>query len=155
MRFKGNISVYVLILLGLTIGLYLFGFSSMAIRNYEERVEEQGLSDASGINIGILLSAIADAMINSLTDIQVAAPLIAFTILAGVLKSSNYQMGTLLMYIIPLAVIIFFINIIVFPVIPLIESTSPNFSTITFLLMIILNTILLLAIMELASGRKT
>lgn len=152
MQFKAGISIYVLLLLGMAIGLYLFGFTSMGFQSFADFERDDG-----SIDIMAVFSSIARGMVAALTDLAFIGPILVFSVLSSVLRSSNYQMGTLLMFVIPVAIAMFFVNFLFFPVIPVIRAeahATPEMDTITLLLSIVLNTLLFLAILEFSSGRR-
>lgn len=151
-RFKGDIAVYVLIMLGMAIGLYLMGFSSVAFVTFDEFA-----SDSGAINVYRVFEEVAKSIVSVFTDVETALPMGAFAFLTILIGSGNYSTGTILSFVIPVMIIYGLANFLFFPVVPIIEAeahATPQMNTITLLLSIIFNVMLFLAILEYSSGRQ-
>lgn len=152
LRFKGDIAVYVLLMLGMAIGMYLMGFSSVAFATFDEFT-----GDSGAIDVHSVLNEVAKSIVSVFTDVETALPMGAFGFLTILIGSGNYSTGTILSYIIPVMIVYGLANFLFFPVVPIIEAeahATPQMNTITLLLSIIFNVMLFLAILEYSSGRK-
>jgi len=151
-KFKGEIAVYVLLMLGMAIGLYLMGFSSVAFASFTDYENDDG-----SIDVGQVFTKIAEEIAAALTEFAIVGPIIGFTFLTSIIGGGNYSTGTILSYIIPILIVYVVVNLLFFPVVPIITSEShgtPVMGEVTLLLSLVFNTMLFLAILEYSSGRK-
>lgn len=144
--FRGDIAVYVLMLLGMSIGLYLMGFTSTVLGS---------ISTSGQVNAETLIDEIIGGVIGAFSNLGISLPMIGFGLLAGI--GGGYSRGTILSFMIPVMMLFAVANIFLFPVIPTIEAEahmSPQMNVITMLLSLIFNVMLFLAVLEYSSGRK-
>jgi len=152
LKFKGDISVYVLLMLGMAIGLYLMGFSSVALTSFDEFARDDG-----SIDVASTFRTVAGKIASAFTHIEFTAAIVGFSFLSALTGSGNYSTGTILSYLIPIMIVFVVANVLFFPVVPAIEAeahASPQMNTITLLLSVVFNTMLFLAILEYSSGRE-
>jgi len=147
LRFKGDVSVYILIMLGMAIGMYLMGFTSVIV----------GSIDASGqIDAGELLDDIADGIISAFTELEILIPMLGFGFLSGI-AGKNYAGGTILSYLIPILIMFVVVNIFAFPIVSTVQahsSDTPAMGMVTAILSVFFNAMLFLAVLEYSSGRN-
>ena len=146
LRFKGDVSVYILIMLGMAIGMYLMGFTSILIGS----IDFSGQTSADEI-----LNDISEGIISAFTEVEILLPMIGFGLLSGI-AGKNYASGTILNFLIPVLILFVVINIFAFPIVSTIEAESMDtgaMNIVTAILSVIFNAMLFLAILEFTSGR--
>ena len=163
----GSLSAYVLIMLGLTIMLYLMGFTN-AWTQYSGETVGAG-DDATGITTPQDVS-IANMMMTSIkgfftaiaedaedggiwTLVGTAIAIIGFGVIAKL--GGQYVLA----YLIPIIIFVLFANIFLFPITPLISDASlvatlpdGEIVNIEIILIVIFNVFLLLGIIEFVKG---
>jgi hypothetical protein len=146
---RASITVFVLILLGMSIGLYLFGFQSSFVSEFTQYSNNPSQSASEFLN------QISKAIISAFTENkEIFLPMFGFALIAGI-AGASYAGGSLLRYLIPVMLFFVVINIFVFPVVPSIESAVTHteaFRPIVLLLSVIFNALLFLTIFTFVSG---
>ncbi len=151
MKLKGSVTVFALILLGLIIGMYLFGFTSPLLQYADTEVlgQEGGL-DESEYTAGDLLGHIRDTIFSgegmAMIGISLAGAI--FTGLAGV----GYIGQSILNITIPAFILTLVANIMFFPVMGTSEAEGLP-TEISGLLFIIFNVLLILTMISFIMGR--
>jgi hypothetical protein len=153
-EYRGSVSVFVLILVGMSIGLYLMGFTSAFINELStEFSEEKDPSDS----VPDFLDAIGGAIFSAFTEnLSVTSAMLGFGLLAG-FTGGAYAGGSILRYLIPIMLLFVVVNIFLFPVIPTIQggvTHTEGFDPIIAILTVILNTMMFLSIFEFISGEE-
>lgn len=157
--FKGSVTVFVLIMMGMIIGLYLFGVTSPFISAFTNTAEGEAslLDDPSNpkASAGDFLNMIGRAIISAFTEnTEVFLAMFGFGLLAG-FTGGSYAGGSILRFLIPVMLLFVVINIFIFPVVPAIEGEVTHteaFSPIIILLTVIFNALLFLTIFSFVSG---
>ena len=137
--------VYIMTMLGLAIGLYLFGFTSplagsvlagdFSLDSFVESLKTAIFSPLGIANLGFILGF---------------AFLPAIKLGGG--SGTGFAVGSVLQFYIPLVLIYAVLNYIVFPVVPVI-SQNIAFDPISLILTVVFNTMLTLTIIEFVGGR--
>jgi len=136
-------------MLGLIIGMYLFGYTS-PMGNFIG--QQTNLTGGGSIDTSIsgeaVLNNLKDAILSpfGLTTIAMIA---GFGLLGG-LGGAGYASGSILTFALPILILFGVANIFFFPVVTYTEIT---FSPVSLLLSVVFNTLLLLTIIEYVSGR--
>lgn len=154
-KLDGSVTVFVMIMLGLIIGLYLVGYSSPILSLAGKVIGGTSGSVGGSLDANDILSEIGQVLMSPLTLVWVTLSFIGSIVgrffNAGS-TSQGFVQGTILSYMIPVLIIGFVANIFFFPVIPT-ASANGMPTDISFLLTIILNVFMLLAIISWVSGR--
>jgi len=149
-KFRGSITVFVILMLGLIIGMYLMGFQGAFATYMEGDITDPEAS------AGTVLTMIVNGAINAIKESW------GFLLLAGVVGlaagalGGGYSAGTFFQYMIPVFILSAVANIFFFPVIPAVSThTTGNsaFAPITLLLTVIFNVLLFLIVLEFVTGR--
>jgi len=150
--FEGSVTIFVLILLGMTIGLYLFGFVS-PFWDSANSLLSSGSSPSD--SVGTFLNLISDSIVSAFTEhLEIILPMTAFGLLAG-FTGGSYAGGSILRFLIPVMLLFVVVNIFFFPVIPTIASEAVHtegFNYLITILSVILNAFMFLAIFSFVSG---
>jgi len=144
MHLKASVTVFVLILLGLIIGLFLFGYSSIATSFlYSE--------DLTTVSAETIMDSIWGAL-TSEGGVVILGLTLTFAVLT-VFGSGGYIAGNIVPFAILTILVFLFANIFFFPVIsePEIANAIPDI--ISVLLSAVLNVLLLLAVIGFIGGR--
>lgn len=151
LEFKGAISVFVLLMLGLVIALYMFGFTSAFIYEFQES------SDDPVASVSTFLNSLSSAIISAFTEhLDVVLPMLGFGFLAG-LTGGSYASGSIFRFLIPILILFAVVNIFIFPVIPTIQgeiTSTSEFSPLVLILSVILNCFMFLTILEFVTERS-
>ena len=146
-RFKGDVSVYILVMLGMAIGMYLMGFTNVIIG---------GIDTSGQLDAGELFDDMSQGIISAFTELEILLPMLGFGLLSGI-AGKNYAGGTILSYLIPILILFVVVNIFAFPIVSTVKAQStatPSMNIVTALLSVIFNAMLFLAILEYSSGRQ-
>lgn len=148
MTLKGSVTVFVLIMLGLVIGLYLFGYRPIGIALFDD-------TDITTITATEILTRLKDIITSplGLTTLGITLSFTLITRAVGGAGTAGYIVGSLLPYLIVTMIVFAFANIFFFPVIGQEEMELHTPTTIYLLLTVIFNTLLLLTIVSFVSGR--
>ena len=137
--------VYIMTMLGLAIGLYLFGFTSPLV----------GSVMAGDFSMDSLVETLKTAIFSPL-GITNLGFILGFAFLPAINLSSGsgtgFAVGSVLQFYIPLVLIYAVLNYVAFPVVPVI-SQNVAFEPISLILTVVFNTMLTLTILEFAGGR--
>jgi len=137
--------VYIMTMLGLAIGLYLFGFTSPLV----------GSVLAGDFSLDAIVDSFKTAIFSPLGMTNLGF-ILGFAFLPAINLSggggAGFAVGSMLQFYIPLVLIYSFLNFIVFPVVPVI-SQNVAFEPISLILSVVFNTMLTLTILEFAGGR--
>jgi hypothetical protein len=170
MKFKGSVTVFVMILFGLIIGTYLMGFTT-PIMNFvgqeileDEQFEEQyddedpiTPEDApiqsldEPLSLEVVLVKIRDSIF-SVQGLAFLGLTAAFAIIAGLI-GANYIGQSLVAITIPCFLLFIIANLFFFPT-QVLTQTGGVPTEISFLMTIIFNVLLLLAVTSFISGRN-
>jgi hypothetical protein len=149
---KASVTVFVLIMLGFVIGMYIVGFTSPAVNLVQNTV----LGTDGGINENFNASAFIDAIGKAilsplgLTTLGIIALMSLIGYFVG--GSAGAVQATALSYFIPVIILFAVANIFFFPVIP--EASAQGLPRdLSFILTIFFNVFLLLAIVSFVTGR--
>jgi len=147
---KGSITVFVILMLGLIIGMYLMGFQGAFTTYMEGDITDPEAS------AGDVLGMIANGAINAMKENWGFIILAGITgLAAGALGGSN-SAGTFFQFLIPVFILSAVANIFFFPVIPAIRDHGTGnsaFAPIPLLLIAVFNVLLILIIVEFVTGR--
>ena len=151
MKIKGSVTVFAMILLGLIIGMYLFGFTSPLFQyaNNEILGESGGLSEGE-YNAGDLLNHITDTMFSE-TGFAIMGISIAGAVVTG-LAGVGYIGQSILSITIPAFILSMVANIMFFPVMSTTEAEGLP-TEISILLFIVFNVLLILTMISFIMGR--
>lgn len=158
---KAGLTAYVMIMFGMIVMLYLFGFNS-AWDHYHDRniSEEEGASqidDAAAVDKGIgalIISNIKALFTNDQGDADILTIVVGtFVTLAGMYLASKVGGQYAFAYIIPIVFIIIFANIFIFPF----ENVASDISIggvipLEAILIVFFNLFLILGIVEFIRG---
>ncbi len=154
-KLEGSVTVFVLIMLGFIIGLYLVGYSSPILSLAGSVVGEGAGSVGGGLDANDVLSEIGQVIMSPLTLVWLGISFLG-AIVGRLFNAGNTGQGsvqaTIVGYMIPCLLIGFVANIFFFPVIPT-ASASGMPTEASYLLTIVLNVLMLLAIISWVSGR--
>lgn len=146
---KGSVTVFALIVLGLTIGMYLFGYTSILIDHFMTEEEYYNNTDAGGF-----INKIFNTIIEGLTSkigLSTLALIVGFGFLSGI-AGSGYVSGSILAFLIPCIILFGVANVFFFPVLSHIEGHMV-YQPVNILLQVVLNVFLMLTVIEFVSGR--
>lgn len=164
MKLKGSVTVFVMLILGLIIGMYLMGFQAPIVQYVETNVmhgEDQGYGQGTGneselvnvseLSAGDLLKDIAESIVSPIGLAFIGATL-AITIGLGLLGQGN--LGTSILQVTIPAFILFIVaNVFFFPVVGYVSAEGQQIPQINFLLTLIFNALLMLTIVSFVMGR--
>jgi len=154
---KGSVTVFALLMLGLIIGMYLVGFQSPA-----ESLALQVITGTNGnlsgtFDVGTFIDAIGKAVLSPLGIGAIIAILVMSSLSSLITFGSGgggtgFVVGAAMNYFIPVLILFAVCNIMFFPVIP--EANAQGLpQPLGFLLTIIFNILLMLAVISWVSGR--
>lgn len=151
---QGSVTVFVMLIIGLVVGMYLMGYDSVMTRMMKDK---EGTLDVGTVNVNTLRERFLDAMTSpmGLTAIGVSA---IFGLLAAVgAGGMQYIAGTILGYAIPLILLFLIANIFAFPILSesSIKEGLPDVGAISLsvVLTLVFNVLLLLAVLSFVTGR--
>lgn len=156
---KGSVTVFVMILVGMIIGMFLMGYTPVATRFIETDVFGQGNAEGGDEAVPITnlnASKIFDNIKNTLLS-PFGMAVLGFALLFGTLSglagsSIGYASGSILAFMLPALLLFMIANLFFFPVVD--EATAQGLPPpMNLLLMIVYNTLLLLTILTFISGR--
>lgn len=151
MVFAGSITLFVMIMLGLIIGLYLFGYQSPAGSFFSSTIGGQNINSTE-FDISSFMGSVQDSILSPM-----GLALVGFSIVGIVLSAIGGGMGStassFLAYLIPLTILFFVANLFFFPVMSSV-SDVPGLDPISLLLSTILNVLMILAVIEFVTGRN-
>mgnify|MGYP000209179193 CR=1 FL=1 len=137
--------VYIMTMLGLAIGLYLFGFTSPLA----------GSVLAGDFSLDSIVENFKTAIFTPLGMSQllfIAGFAFLPAIKLGGGSGTGFAVGSILQFYIPLVLIYSLLNFIVFPIVPIV-SQNVGFEPISLLLTVVFNAMLTLTILEFVGGR--
>jgi len=152
---KASIPVFILLMLGFIISLYMFGFTSPFMSELSKEFTSSGNDPISSVSA--FLNALSSSVISAFTEHfdEIALPMIGFGLLAG-LTGSSYASGNVLRYLIPIMLLFAIMDIFIFPVVPTIEghvTSAGEFQPLVLILSVVLNCFMFLAILEFVTER--
>jgi len=156
-RLKGNITAYVMILFGMTVILYMFGFTNtMDTYLQDAEVNESGIEDASFNQEANPLVWMMEVMGAFITE----NPLVAIGGLAGIIltgligRLAHVDMSVFYTYIIPIGLLAVFLNLVIFPITPDAQLVAWDFNglTVSMILIVFFNLFFLLAVIDYVRG---
>ena len=155
---SGSITVYVLLLLGIIIGLYLFGNTSPFMSFISEQISGQNITQPfeSGSIIDMIVSGIGSAF-NSLIDYAGSHPwqtalIGGFAVVTGGVLSVGYGVAGVVSFFVPTFLLVVFANVFFFPITSYTGGSGGLPFPLNLLMTVILNTLMLLAILEFVRG---
>lgn len=150
---KGSISVFVFIMIGLVIGMYLFGFASPMVAYFGEKV----LSDESGMNQGISIEDFLGDIVEAVKtpfgygSLAIMAGIGLLTVFSGV----GYASQTIFSFLIPVFFLFLIANVFFFPIVPFVESQGfSDLNPVGLIMTLVFNVMLMLSVIEFVSGRN-
>lgn len=151
MELKGSVTVFAMILLGLIIGMYLFGFTSplLSYASTEILGQEGGL-DNSEYSAGDLLQYIIDNMFSS-----GGFALMGISLVGGIvtgLAGAGYIGQSILNITIPAFILTMISNIMFFPVMGQAETGGLPLQ-VSLILVLVFNVLLILTMISFIMGR--
>ena len=153
---KASVTVYVLLMLGLIIGMYLMGYHSPMTAFVANDVFTTDDSGEYTINEELNMTVVFDKLVNILTSEDGLAMLgisVGMAFLVVLIPGLGQAVGSIFSVLIPAFLLFFFSNIFFFPVIS--EPGRHGLpEPLSLLLSIIFNVLLLLAILSFISGRE-
>jgi hypothetical protein len=155
LTYKGAISVFVLLMLGLVIALYMFGFKSAFLTELSNEFRE---SDSNPLeSVTSFLNILSGSIISAFTEhLDITLPMLGFGFLAGA-TGGSYASGSVFRFLVPVLILFAIVNIFIFPVIPAIETeiaSTSEFSPLVAILSVILNCFMFLTILEFVTERS-
>jgi len=150
---KGSVTVFVLLMLGMVIGLYLMGFQSAFLKELpSDFSDDTKVPDETAKGF---LDEISGAIVSAFTKhLDIILPMLGFGFLAG-LTGGSYAGGSIIQYLILVMFVFIVINIFFFPVVPSMSTALDNpsaFEPLTLILSVIFNALLFLTIFTFVSG---
>ena len=151
MKLKGSVTVFAMILLGLIIGMYLFGFTSPLLQYADTEIlgEEGGLGE-SEYTAGDLLNHIKDTIFSD-TGFAIMGISVVGAVVTG-LAGVGYIGQSILNITIPAFILSLVANIMFFPVMGTTEAEGLP-TEISGLLFIVFNVLLILTMISFIMGR--
>lgn len=153
---KASVTVYVIIMLGLIIGMFLMGYHSPMTDFVANDVFTTDESGQYTIDESLNMSIVFDKLVSLLTSAEGLTMLgisVGFAFLAMLSPGLGYASGSILSVLIPAFLLFFFSNIFFFPVLS--EPGRHGLpEPLSLLLTIVFNVLLLLAILQFISGRE-
>jgi hypothetical protein len=149
LKFRADISIFILLMLGMIIGLYLFGFQSAFQVSLSNTLSNRGEDPLGSVEsfLGTLSTAIMGAFVD---NISVTLPLLIFGSLAGI-GGSSYASGSIYRFLFPIIILFAVINIFIFPVVPAFSAhvqSNTEWDPLVLILSVILNCMLFLTVIE-------
>lgn len=163
MKLKGSVTVFVLLILGLIIGMYLVGFTPPIYDFIATDVISQDIDDDGNFsgNYSVNESFTGESFLNAIAG-AIFSPLglaflgiaVGYALLTGLISggASGAVSASILTYMIPAFIIFLVANIFFFPILPYAQAEGLP-SEISLMMMVIFNTLLLLAIVSFITGR--
>jgi len=142
-----KVDVYVMIMIGLAIGMYLVGYTSPLL-NWATNYEEIGEGTHAVTN---LLDSMKSYILSPL-GIATLAIMGGFAIIPAIGGGASYSTGSILAFYIPVLLIYAIANFLFFPIVPDIQAQL-GFQPLSLLVTVIFNLMLTLTILEFVSGR--
>lgn len=153
---KASVTVYVLLILGLIIGMFLMGYHSPMTEFVANDVFTTDDSGQYTIDESLNMSIVFDKIVKMFTSkegIMMMGISLGFAFFAVLLPGLGQAGGSILSVLIPAFLLFMFSNIFFFPVIG--EPGRHGLpEPLSFLLSILFNVLLLLAILTFISGRE-
>ena len=151
---QGSVTVFVMIIVGLTVGMYLMGYESIMVNIMRDK---EGTLDVGSVDINTLRDRFIDAMTSPM-GISALGLGALFAVLAGIgLGGMQYIAGTILGYAIPIFLLFLIANIFAFPILTesSVQEGLPDIGAVSLslLLTLVFNVLLMLAILSFATGR--
>jgi len=155
MKLKGSVTVFALILLGLIIGMYLFGFVSPIVQYVSTEVlgeneDVEALEDVEPYSAGDLLEDIRQSVFSDI-GLAFMGLSLAGAIITG-FAGAGYIGQSILSIAIPVFILNMVANIMFFPVMTTTEAEGLPFE-VNILLVIVFNTLLILTTISFVMGR--
>lgn len=154
---RASVTVFALLMLGLIIGMYLVGYSSPALDLAGKMIIGTNGDLNQSFNASGFIDAIGEAIMSPL-GLGTIVTILVFSSLAiinfggGGGASTGFIVGAVMTYFIPVLILFTVANIVFFPVIP--EANAQGLpQPLGFLMTIIFNILLMLAVISFISGR--
>ena len=155
---SGSVTVYVLLLLGIIIGMYLFGNTSPFMSFISEKMSNQNITEPfeSGNIIDMLITGIGKAF-NSLVEYAGSHPwqtalIGGFAAITGGVLSVGYGVAGVVSFFVPAFLLVIFANVFFFPISSYTGGSGGLPFPLNLLLTVILNVLMLLSILEFVRG---
>lgn len=148
---KGSVTVFVLIMLGLVIGMFLFGYVPMVVQFIGVDVL-QGETGATiqEITTDQIFNNIKDTLFSSFGLITLSTA-IGFGLLTG-LAGVGYASQSILSILLPALLLFAFSNIFFFPIVSYVDAEGMPYP-LNFIMLIIYNVLLMLTVLTFITGR--
>lgn len=155
MKLKGSVTVFAMILLGLIIGMYLFGFTSPIVQYVSTEVlgenqDVDALEDVKPYSAGDLLRDIKDSVFSEI-GLAFMGLSLAGAFLTG-LAGAGYIGQSILSITIPVFILNMVANIMFFPVMYTTGAEGLPFE-VNALLIVVFNVLLILTTISFVMGR--
>jgi len=152
--FKGSVTVFIMILVGFIIGMYLMGYTPVASRFIgTDPFGQDGDGSIQNLDANTIFNNIKGTLLSPF-----GISVLGFALLFGSLSalggsSIGYASGSILAFMLPALLLFMVANLFFFPVVDEASAMGlPN--PLNFLLMIVYNVLLLLTILTFVSGRE-
>lgn len=149
-KLAGSVTVYVLILVGMMIGFYLFGYTSIMMNAVDSGLaqDETDGGQQPEVNadalIGNIVKSIADNW--ALFGIAIGGALLISLLTGGA------TIASFLAVFFPVFILLYVSNLFFFPIVT--DVTKFDLGPVGLLLAFVFNTLMVLTIVEFISGRK-
>ena len=151
-KMKASVTVFALIMLGMVIGMFLMGYTSMMFQFLGSDIFE-GDEDGTGIE-SLTVDDLYRNIIDTLTSpagLMILGVGGVFALISG-LAMVGYAGGTILSFVLPVMLLFVFANIFFFPLFDYaIAEGLP--SMISIILTVVFNFLLMLTVVTFATGR--
>lgn len=156
---RASVSVFVLIMLGFIIGMYLVGYESPAVDLAGRAISGTDKNLGESFDITSFINSLGEAIMSPLGGTMIIMGIVgaAISALAGRFMNSGsssigFAQGPILTYLVPIFILFAVANVFFFPVIPAASAAGlPN--EISFMMTIVFNVFLMLSCIEFISGR--
>lgn len=150
MKMKGSVTVFVLIMLGLVIGMYLMGYSPLMLQFLGKDVLQGEDASIEEITANDIFINIKDTLFSSFGLLTLGTAL-GFGLLTG-LAGIGYASGSILSILLPTLLLFAFSNLFFFPIVSFADAEGLPFP-LNLILLIIYNILLMLTILTFITGR--
>jgi len=147
---KGSVTVFVLIMLGMVIGMYLFGYVPMMVQFLGEEVMQGDTSAIMSLSVDAIFENIKDTLFSSF-GLQTLGVAVGFGLLTG-LAGLGYASARILSILLPSLLLFAFSNIFFFPIVSFADAEGLPFPLNTILL-VVYNVLLMLTVLSFITGR--
>lgn len=149
----GNLTVFVMILVGFVIGFYLMGYTSPALNFFQKTVSGNTIITGD-FNVNDFLNGIKDAILSPF-GLGVIGIAVLFSLVSAFAAGGTGIAG-FLGFLIPILIIFAVANVFFFPILSEMEAEGglSSLNPVDLILAAVLNVFLMLTIVEFISGRQ-